>query len=55
MGSSCSTNTARLASATAEEDESEEAEPPAKKPACSEEEDFNLLFGQKEDEGLEPV
>ena len=31
--------------ATAEEDESEEAEPPAKKPACSEEEDFNLLFG----------
>ncbi|KAL5468831.1 hypothetical protein EMCRGX_G029953 [Ephydatia muelleri] len=42
--------------ATAEEDGSEEAEPPAKKPACSaEEEDFNLLFGQKEDEGLEPV
>ena len=41
--------------AMAEEDESEEAEPPAKKPACSEEEDFNLLFGQKEDEGLEPV
>ena len=41
--------------ATAEEDESEEAEPPAKKPACSEEEDFSLLFGQKEDEGLEPV
>ena len=41
--------------ATAVEDESEEAEPPAKKPACSEEEDFNLLFGQKEDEGLEPV
>ena len=42
--------------ATAEEDGSEEAGPPAKKPACSaEEEDFNLLFGQKEDEGLEPV
>ncbi|KAL5496198.1 hypothetical protein EMCRGX_G012436 [Ephydatia muelleri] len=34
----------------------DQAEPPAKKPACSaEEEDFNLLFGQKEDEGLEPV
>jgi len=43
LGSSCSTNTASATTSV------------KGAPACSEEEDFNLLFGQKEDEGLEPV